>query len=86
MWKVDDGGGGGCTGRCWRSRAVQLPSCRENWLQIIRASFIGRMSFLIKSADRLKTPVRRFRLFRWIDAVFVLYIFSFLSKKRELLE
>ena len=76
MWKVDDGGG--CTDRSWRSRAVQLPSCRENWLQIIRASFIGRVSLLIKSVENPSSKL----LIVSLDAVFILYIF-FLSKKRE---
>lgn len=80
MWKVDDGGGGGCTGRCWRSRAVQLPSCRENWLQIIRASFIGRVSFLIKSADRLETKVLTVSLDRC--SFCIIYIFFSFEETR----
>lgn len=75
VWKVDDGDGGGCTDRSWRSRAVQLPSCRENWLQIIRASFIGRVSLLIKSVDRLR-ELEGFG----INRVFIyIYIFRFFS-------
>lgn len=59
---------------------MQLPSCRENWLQIIRASFIGRVSLLIKSVDRLR-ELEGFGI-----NSFYIYIFfvSFLSKKREL--
>lgn len=82
MWKVDDGGGGGCTGRCWRSRAVQLPSCRENWLQIIRASFIGRVSFLIKSADRLETKVLTVSLEFSMQFLYYIYIFFSFEETR----
>ena len=80
MWKVDDGGG--CTDRSWRSRAVQLPSCRENWLQIIRASFIGRVSLLIKSVEN---PSSKLLIVSLETMQFLYFIYIFFRRNEKLL-